>query len=135
MIKVYADDVALDQEVAFVMNMHRGKGNAVGRWDLVRSIFGLEAAAPGEENDGNLYDRHVRESLERWRSQGQHFCNVGNGRGYYVANTREEYEEFKAYYIGAALRKFQVMRMMDETADQRFGKVEKVQQNGQMALI
>lgn len=134
MPRTYSSDIELDHEVAFVMNMHKGFENAIGRWDLVRRIFGADAALSDTENDGNMYDRQVRDSLERCRSQGQHFCNLGNGKGYYVASTRAEYEKFKNYYIGAALRKLEVARMMDETADKRFGKVGKNVAAGQMFM-
>ena len=125
MLISYTSENELDHAVHFTMYMHKGKENAIPRWELVRRIYGEESVTAETQDDDNLYDRSVRASLERWRAQGHHFCNVGGGKGYYVADTREEYEEFKRYYLGAAYRKLQVTAVMGEMADTRWGRVPK----------
>lgn len=119
----YASELELDHAVHFAMYMHKGQANAIPRWELVRRIYGEECVTAETQDDDNLYERSVRNSLERWRAKGHHFCNMGHGEGYYVANDREEYEAFKRYYLGAALRKLQVTSAMDEMADERWGRV------------
>jgi len=120
MPKEYKSDVELDRSVLFILQFRKGRQNAIRRWDLVEQVFGADAVAEPTRNNNNVYDRQVRESIERWRSQGQHICNVGDG-GYFMASTRPEYEDFKKYYLGAAYRKLQITSMMDATADQRWG--------------
>ena len=116
-MKTYTSDVELDREVAFVMYQHKGPANAIGRWELVALIFG-DAAAVIRDND-NQWDRKVREAIERNREKGNLFCNIGNG--YFVATSREEYEAFKKYYLGAAYRKLQITAVMDDAADGMWG--------------
>jgi hypothetical protein len=43
------------------------------------------------------------------------------GDGYYVANSRDEYEDFKKSYLSATYRKLEIASMMDVTADHRWG--------------
>jgi len=117
MIKDYENEIQLDAEVAFILRQHMGMNNAIPRWDLVARVFG-ESAAVVRDND-NQYDRKVRESIERHREKGRHFCNVGSG--YFVATSREEYEQFKKYYLGAAYRKLQITAVMDDKADETWG--------------
>jgi hypothetical protein len=70
-------------------------------------------------NNNNVYDRQVRDCIERWRSQGQHICNSGGG--YFIADTREEYDAFIENYMSSAYRRFEIKSVMDVTADKRFG--------------
>ena len=83
----------------------------------------ISAALETMRNDENPYDRQVRDSIERHRAKGRHYCNVGDGKGYFIANTRQEFEQFKRYYLGAAVRKMQNMSAMDDTADERWGRM------------
>jgi hypothetical protein len=135
MPKLYLDDAQLDSEVAWVLGMHKGKDNAIPRWRLVAQIFGEDAATEDMQNDDNPYDRQVRDSIERFRAKGMHYCNLGGGRGYFIASNREEYEEFKKYYGGAALRKLQIMSVMDESADERWGRVPRKTSHLQPSLL
>ena len=133
--KEYKSIEELDGYVLFVLNMHRGEQNAITRWALVKRIYGEGAADEDTQNDDNLYDRAVRKSIERLRQQGQHICNRGNGAGYYVAATREEYERFKQYYLGPSYPKFQAVQVMDAAADARWGKLQRPAPQGQQSLF
>lgn len=125
MPKQYKDNLELDREVFFIVNQHRGEENAILRWDLVGMVFGADVVILPMRTNNNPYDRRVRDSIERWRAAGQHLANAGDGNGYYMANTREEYERFKQYYLGAAYRKLQVVYVMDEVANERWGRQPK----------
>jgi hypothetical protein len=116
----YKNEIEFDRAVLFILHQHKGLENAIKRWDLVERVFGKDAVIEPLRNNNNAYDRQVRDSIERWRSQGQHICNIGDG-GYFIANSREEFEKFKEYYLSAAYRKLSNMAMMDVTADKRFG--------------
>lgn len=119
----YQNEESLDNQVLFILNMHFGRENAIKRWDLVERVYGRPAAA--QRSDENPWDRNVRQSIERLRNSGQHICNRGNGNGYYMAESRDEYEEWKKYFLGAAYNKLVTISALDESADQRWGRVPK----------
>lgn len=125
MTSQYATIEGLDSAVIFQLQFHRGKVNAVPRWDLVRRLFGDDATTIAEMSDDNPYDRHVRKSIERLRKQGHHIGNDGSGNGYYICMNRAEYEAWKKYYLGSSYEKWIVVHATDESADQRWGKVPK----------
>jgi hypothetical protein len=133
MPKVYESDLELDREVLFLLHQRKGKANAVPRWDFVGMVFGADVVIEPLRVNNNEYDRAVRKSIERWRSQGQHICNSGNG--YFVANTRAEYEDFIESYISAAKRAFEIKSMMDTTADKRWGAKPKNVSPMQVSLL
>ena len=116
----YSSTLELDRTVLHFVNMFRGSENTINRWALVERVFGFEAAAQPVRNNNNIWDRQVRESVERLRESGQHICNLGEG--YFMAISRDEYQKFKASYLSAAYRKMEIASKMDETADQRWGK-------------
>jgi hypothetical protein len=115
----YLSDKELDNAVLFILHQHMGKENAIGRWELVEKVFGADVVIETMRNNNNVFDRQVRDSIERWRSQGQHLCNLG--KGYYTATTRKEYKEFIKNYCSAAYKQLSNKAMMDQTADIRFG--------------
>lgn len=131
----YLSIESLDSEVLFVMSFRMGEKNAITRWALVKRIYGEDAVSDETQNDDNLYDRAVRKSIERLRQHGHHICNRGNGAGYYIADSREEYEKFKEYYLGPAYPKFQAVKVMDVEAEKRWGKKEKPAPEGQAVMF
>lgn len=134
MPKEYETLNQLDAEVLFVLMMHRGENNAIQRWSLIKRIYGDDVETDEIDNN-NLYDRAVRNSIQRLRESGQHICNRGNGAGYYIADSRDEYERFKEYYLGPAYPKFIAAKKMDEAADARWGKQAKQAPQGQQTLF
>ena len=78
MPKEYETLNQLDAEVLFVLMMHRGENNAIQRWSLIKRIYGDDVETDEIDNN-NLYDRAVRNSIQRLRESGQHICNRGNG--------------------------------------------------------
>lgn len=135
MPKVYDSNFQFDNELLRILLQHNGKARAIGRWDLVVAMFGADAVTDETRNDDNPYDRAMRKGIERMRYAGHHICNRGGGAGYYIAETREEYDEFKVYYLGPAYKKFPAVKAMDEKADSRWGKQPKPVNEGQMELL
>lgn len=134
MPKEYNSTEQLDSEVLFVLNMHRSEGNPIKRLTLVRRIFG-EDAIGDEADSNNNYDRAVRAAIQRLRESGQTICSRPNGAGYYMAATREEYEQFLISYLGANFKKFKAVAAMNTTADARWGKQPKPAPKAQPALL
>ena len=130
-MKTYDSEIQLDNAVIYYINQHHGKDNAIARRELVRLVYGDEAA--GNQDNNNMEDRHTRESIERWREKGMHICNMGNG--YFMANSREEYEAFKRFYLGASYRKFDIIGGMDKAAESKWGKEPKPAPAGQAGLF
>lgn len=136
MPKQYSSDFSLQNEIVFILNMHQGKDNPIPRWDLVRRVFGEDAVDMYGENDGNTFDRRVRDAIEYLRIfKGMHICNLGSGKGYFIAATREEYKQFKAYYLGPAYKKYQAVATMDSFADMKWGKEVKATPQGQSNMF
>lgn len=111
-------DEQLDQRVTAAFVFYVGKDHPIGRWELVAHIFGAAAAFP--QDDSNMYDRQIRESIARLRRGGALICNMGDGRGMYIAANQEEYNEFRAYYGSAAFEKLEIIRGMDAAANEQF---------------
>jgi hypothetical protein len=130
-MKTYASETSLDNAVIYFPNQHHGRDNAIARRELVRLVYGDEAAENQDNN--NMEDRHTRESIERWREKGMHICNMGNG--YFMAATRDEYEAFKKFYLGASFRKFDIIGGMDKAADEKWGRSPKSTPAGQGKLF
>lgn len=111
----------LDRDVLFHLSIHRGKGDPIGRWELVEKIFGRAAREP--ESDENLYDRHVRASVERLRVEGHLICDMGDGRGRYLASTADQYWAFRMKYGSHAFQILETIGHMDGAAGRQFGEV------------
>lgn len=117
MPKLYTDEV-LDGEVLFVIRQHRGKQNAIGRWELVERLFGRAACEP--RNDQNTADRDIRDSVSRLRKRGVLICDMGDGAGRYIASTVEEYQAFRLRYGSGAFDVMETLREMDKAAAQEW---------------
>ena len=128
-IRIYETKDQLDDEIRYQLYQHLGRGNAIDRWDLVRAVFGKDAALAlvdmhpqdmDESGDHNRFDRRIRDGIERLRNNGHMICNMGSGDGYYIAATIEEYQEFRLKYGRHAFPIIQTIRRMDETAKQKW---------------
>lgn len=134
MIREYSSLEELHSEVLFVLGFRKGQENPIGRWDLVRRIYGEEAVTEETKNDTNPYDRAVRNAIQYLRKRGNHICSKSNGKGYYMAKTREEYEDFKLSYLGTNFEKFNIISAMDQNADEIWGKQAKPAPEGQAMM-
>jgi hypothetical protein len=93
-----------------------GQAWAVERWELVRRVFGDGADIP--RNDSNLADRVVRRAVEALRGRGLLVCNLGEGSGWFLAGSPQEYQAFRAAYGSHAFPILENIREMDRTAKQ-----------------
>ena len=112
----YTDD-ELDREVSYLMLRHRGRAQAINRWDMVEYLFGVGTSYP--HNDNNYADRRIRESIERLR-QRMLICDMGDGNGRYLAANYAEYVEFRARYVSRAYPIMQTASAMDAVAREAF---------------
>ncbi len=111
-------DVELDRDVLYVMRMHRGKENAVDRWALCVRIFGPGADLP--RSDNNTHDRLIRNAISRLRAHGHIICNLGDGGGFFTAETVEEYQSFREYYGRHAWPIMKTIGKMDKAAAEKW---------------
>lgn len=111
-------DEELDRETLFVINMHRGQDNAIRRWDLCVKIYGQGSVL--DQSDRNTYDRAVRKSIERLRKQGHIICNLGAGDGYFLAETKEDYQAFRTVYGSHAFPIMETIHEMDKAAEKKW---------------
>ena len=112
------DQDQLDQEVLFQIKQHVGRKNPIGRWEMVAKIYGPAACFP--DNDNNLYDRRIRDSVSRLRRRGALICDMGDGAGRYMAETAEEYQAFRQKYGSRAYEVLETLREMDKAAEKEF---------------
>ena len=106
----------LDRSVLYYLRMHKGQQNAITRWDLCMQVFEIRHISAVDRADGNSLDRQVRKSIERLRRNGHLICNLGNGDGYFVATSPEEYQAFRALYVSHAIPIIETAREMDKGA-------------------
>ena len=116
-IPEFTDD-ELDEMLKRLLQLHQGKEKALPRWELVTSVYGAGADMP--QNDSNLQDRQIRYSVERLRSHGWIICDLGTGRGRYLASTEEEYREFRTHYLKPLRARAKVIKLMDKAALLKF---------------
>ena len=107
----------LDARVLYVLMMHQGAQNAIDRWQLVEQVFGERQFS---QNDDNVLDRRLRQSIERMRHDGHMICNSGDGNGYFIAGTVEEYQQFRNIYGAHAFPIMEAIREMDKAAAQKW---------------
>jgi hypothetical protein len=118
MPRTFISKDALDREVLYVLMNHIGEPNAIYRTTLVSKIFDIGLYEKDQDDD--TYDRQVRQSIERLRHQGHIICNTGNGVGYYVASTVEEYQAFRTVYGAHAFPIMEAIRRMDDAAKEKW---------------
>src|SRR3989304_5961364 len=81
----------LEKAVLSILARCAGQKRAGGRGRLVE----LARLSPGL---GQASDRQVRKAIENLREQGVLICNLLDGEGYFMADTLEEYQAFRAQY-------------------------------------
>ncbi len=119
MPREYLSRDALDHEMLYVLMQHVGEEHGILRSRLVERIFDVVVRFV-RDPDTDASDRSVRHSIERLRHQGHMICNMGNGEGYYLAATVEEYQRFRAMYGAHAVPILEAIREMDKTAAERW---------------
>ena len=72
----------VEAEVRGILAMHRGKEQAISRWELVERVFGREAAR--ERGNNNPFDRQIREVIEKYRDVDL-IISTSSASGYWIA--------------------------------------------------
>ncbi len=109
----------LDRGVLHILLRHRGKKQAIGRWELVEKVFGQPV--PIElQNDDNLQDRDIRYAVARLRTEGHLICDLGTGSGRWIAADEKEFWEFYSYYVKPIKSRATVARALKEAAMKEF---------------
>ena len=109
MPKIFISKDELDHYTLYILFNYVGEPNGIFRRDLVERVFDVNLR-DDELTDANPFDRQVRQSIERLRHQGHIICNTGNGMGYYMAATLEEYQAFRASYGSHAFPVMEAIR-------------------------
>lgn len=117
--KTVEELAAFDRTVLHILLRHQGKANAIDRWELVKDVFG-EPVLPAFQNDDNLSDRDIRYSVGRLREAGHLICDLGNGKGRWMAANEEEWWEFYSYYVKPIKSRAEVIRAMKKAALDRW---------------
>lgn len=112
----------LDKEVLYLLNRHIGKDNSIDRWLMVFDLFG-ERVAHEKQNDDHPLDRAIRASVNRLRKQGHLICDLGNGKGRYLAKDEKEFWEMYSYYATPLKERAEVLRSMKKSALQKWPNV------------
>jgi hypothetical protein len=66
-------------------------------------------------------DRMVRGAIEDLRQAGWMICNMANDSGYFLAESSQEYQEFRRLYVSYATTILSRVRAMDKTAENKWG--------------
>lgn len=112
---IHQMSAGLDRCLLRILGYHLGREQAIGREALV-----TEAAHMGFA----MHERQIREGIKSLRRKGYLICSAaGEDGGYYLAASRQEYEEFRlAEYAGKIADMVETMQAMDSAAREQFGE-------------
>jgi hypothetical protein len=117
MLRIETDE-QLDRELLYILNQHIGKEQAIPRWDLVAKIYG--PVMLHERNDKNPRDRAIRYSVSRLRAKGHLICDLGNGRGRYMAANESEFWEMYTSYVRPFASRAKVAQALKKAAESKW---------------
>lgn len=103
----------LPKAILRVIGSVKGKENAITADYFLRCVR-LSAGC------GRVSNRQLRKSISNLRKAGHMICSLPED-GYYMATSRDEYEEFKRVYSAYAFDILETVKAMDTTADQVYG--------------
>ena len=104
----------LDRAVLRVISQRVGRGQAVGRGQLVRLVG---------QGGFRAHERQIREVIKELRRQGHLICSAaGENGGYWMAANRQEFEAFGQQEFEAKISDMsETWRAMQKSADEKFG--------------
>jgi hypothetical protein len=111
-----------DEIMARVRNVMRncvGQENAISRRELVRRVFGSEAAK--EWSNNNRYDRAVRRAIEAMR-ETEFICSSSSASGYWIASGIEDVEVLAREYVSRARKMEEKARFLRRRGMEKFGQ-------------
>jgi hypothetical protein len=124
--------VSFKKLVGSILEKHRGEEFAISRNNLVFLVSKkLKKGDLSKKQLANL-DRAVRKAIEFLRFERGWLIGSLLDGGYYICQTRTEYEVFKSQYCSPAYQQLQNISIMDGVARQRFGDTNP---GGQLPLI
>ncbi|HMN12791.1 MAG TPA: hypothetical protein PKD55_10755 [Bellilinea sp.] len=111
----------LDRAVLRILDFHKGREHAIGRADLVRDLAGMGY---------RVSERAAREQISLLRKAGSLICSApGRDGGYWLAASREEYEDFKHQeYLAKINDMRETLAAMDQAAERTWGKYSPAKQ-------
>lgn len=104
----------IHRAILHILQMHMGELRAISRDDLVSQV-GLAGIRTTE--------RQARLAIHQLRREGYLICAMaGEGGGYYMAQTSEEYAQFRKREYAAKISDMsETMSAMDNAARRQFG--------------
>lgn len=118
------DKEEVEQEVRGILSFHKGRENAISRWQLVEIVFGREAAA--DRGGNNPFDRQIRKVVEKFRDVDM-ICSTSGARGYWIASNMNDIEELADVFEKMAKGYLKKKARIIEHGQREFG--------GQMELL
>lgn len=113
----------LDRTVLRILQGHVGKEQRIDRFELVRRAYGLDPhpAFPleGELVSVQVFDRRVRESIERLREKWVILSSSGSG-GYWLPESEAEAADFIAEMESRAMKMLQTTARMKRNLREQF---------------
>lgn len=121
MSRTYEQELAsmppgLDRAVLRVLNFHRGRERAIGRFPLLAEVKRMGFSETTE--------RQLRLTIHELRRAGHLICSApGEKGGYYLAATKEEFEAFIEAEYRAKIRDMsETVSAMSKAAADQFGQ-------------
>jgi hypothetical protein len=107
---------ALEVAIMAILWLHKGRTNAIGRDALVRAL-------KDHWSQTAVHERQVREKIKELRREGYLIGSApGTEGGYFLCESKEEYEEFKHMEFLAKIKDMnETMTAMDKAAVSQFG--------------
>ena len=111
----------LQKSTGRILERFRGADRAISRTKLVMYVASEINYQYHNEKDFANLDRRVRRAIEIMRGSGWLIGSTVSGDGYYICQTWQEYDEFRASYTSSAFQVMETARTMDLAAKRLFG--------------
>ena len=111
----------LQKSTGRILERFRGADRAISRTKLVMYVASEIKFEYHSERDFANLDRRVRRAIEIMRGSGWLIGSTVSGDGYYICQTWQEYDEFRASYTSSAFQVMETARTMDLAAKKLFG--------------
>jgi hypothetical protein len=104
-----------------ILAKYVGKKSAIGRSGLMTSL--------SQRGFDDLHERQMRECIKYLRRNGYLICSApGTNGGYYLPETKEEFDEFDHIEFGAKISDMNETRQaMLKTAETHFAQVKQME--------
>jgi hypothetical protein len=111
----------LPNHLVEVLAKYVGKKSAIGRSGLMARLY--------QRGFKDLHERQMRECIKYLRRNGYLICSApGTNGGYYLPETKEEFDEFDHIEFGAKISDMNETRQaMLKTADTYFAQVKQME--------